>query len=162
MLKEGDLGKEKDIAGLYVNKQGCTEFLLSHGDDSFEEIAENLRKSTFFSVLMDGFIEGVDPTKTMLLHLPEPEGITVNADEFKACLIKSLKLIDPKYSSEEVMKKFVSMCTDVASSNIGCNNSINTRLKEDYPYLVSFLVYLSPSEARHKGCNRRRAAERLY
>ena len=53
-MKDGNLDKEMDIGGLYVNKQGRAEFILSHGDVSFEEIAENLKKSTIFSVLMDG------------------------------------------------------------------------------------------------------------
>ena len=66
----------------------------------------------------ENFIKGADPTKTMLLHLAEPEGISVDADELKDCLIKSIKLIEPYCSFEEVMKKFVSICTDGANKGM--------------------------------------------
>ena len=46
-MKDGNLDKEMDIGCLYINKQGRTEFILSHGNVSFEEIVENLKKSTF-------------------------------------------------------------------------------------------------------------------
>ena len=112
VAKEGNLDKEKDMGSLYVNKQGCTEFVNAHSDVNFDDMARALKETNFFSILMDGstihnkekeavyiqyfqkenFIKGGDPTKTVLLHLTEPEGISVNATELKNCLIKSLKI----------------------------------------------------------------------
>ena len=120
-------------------------------------MAQSLKETNFFSILMDGFtihnkekeavyiqyfqkenfIKG-DPTKTVLLHLAELEGIAVNATELKNCLIKSLKILEPYYNFDALKQKFVSICTDGASTNIGCNNSLYAQLLEDYPHLLSF------------------------
>ena len=86
----------------------------------------------------ENFIKRGDPTKTVLLHLAEPEGISVNATELKNCLIKSLKILESYYNFNALKQKFVSICTDGASTNIGCNNSLYAQLLEDYPHLLSF------------------------
>ena len=74
---------------LYVNKQGCSEFILSHKDIIFEKIASNPLASSFFSVLMNGstihtkekqavyvhhfqkdmFLKAGEPVQTILLML---------------------------------------------------------------------------------------------
>ena len=46
--------------------------------------------------------------------------------------------------SNDLMKQFVSLCRDGASPSIGCENSLYTQLKKDYPNIV-FLWNLSPS-----------------
>ena len=146
VAKEGNLDKEKDMGSLYVNKHGCTEFVNAHSDVNFDDMAQTLRETNFFSILMNGsaihnkeeavyiqyfqkenFIKG-DPTKTVLLHLAGPEGISVNATELKNCLIKSLKILEPYYNFDALKQKFVSICTDGASTNIGCNNSLYTNI----------------------------------
>ena len=148
VAKEGNLDKEKDMGSLYVNKHGCTEFVNAHSDVNFDDMAQTLKETNFFSILMNGstthnkeeeavyiqyfqkenFIKGGDPTKTVLLHLAGPEGISVNATELKDCLIKSLKILEPYYNFDALKQKFVSICTDGASTNIGCNNSLYTQL----------------------------------
>ena len=46
------------------------------------------------------------------------------------------KFLDPYYEDDDLMKKFVSLCRDGASSSIGCKNSLYTQLKKDYRYTV--------------------------
>ena len=149
------------MGSLYVN---------AHSDVNFDDMAQALKETNFFNVLMDGstihnkekeavyiqyfqeenFIKG-DPTKTVLFHLAEPGGISVNATKLKNCLIKSLKILEPYYNFDALKQKFVSyynfdalkqkfvsICTDGASTNIGCNNSLYAQLLEDYPHLLSF------------------------
>ena len=70
--------------------------------------------------------------------MAEPEGISVNATELKNCLIKSLNILEPYYNFDALKQKFVSICTDGASTDIGCNNSLYAQLLEDYPHLLSF------------------------
>ena len=37
-----------------------------------------------------------------------------------------------------MLKKFISICTDGASANIGCKDSLFTRLAEEHPHLIPF------------------------
>ena len=48
VAKEGNLDKEKDMGSLYVNKQGCTEFVNPHSDINFDDMAQALKET--FSV----------------------------------------------------------------------------------------------------------------
>ena len=111
--KEGNLNFEKDIGTLYVNKDGCREFISAHGEVTVQNVAEVVSKSNFFSILMDGstihgkekegvyiqsfqreqFIKGGNPTVTQLLNLAEVQGVSANADELKSCLDRSFELI---------------------------------------------------------------------
>ena len=71
-------------------------------------------------VQKEKFLKGRDPTNTKLLHLAEVKGVSANADELKAYLGRPFDLLKPL--SEDVnklMEKFISMCTDGASTNIG-------------------------------------------
>ena len=37
-----------------------------------------------------------------------------------------------------MLKKFISVCTDEASTNVGCYNNLFTPLVEEYSYLIPF------------------------
>ena len=123
-----------------------------------QNVAEVVSKSNFFSILMDGstihgkekegvyiqsfqreqFIKGGNPSVTQLLNLAEVQGVSVNADELKSCLDRSFDLIKQFCGGDDMLKKFISICTDRASANIGCNDSLFTRLAEKHPYLIPF------------------------
>ena len=65
--------------------------------------------------------------------------MSANANELKACVGRSSDLLKPfPEDMNKLMEKFISMCTDGASTNIGCNDSLLTLLLEEYPHLVSF------------------------
>lgn len=120
-------------------------------------MAEVVNKSNFFSTLMDGstlhgkekegvyiqsfqrevFIKGGNPTVTQLLNLAEVQGVSANAAELKSCLDRSFDLIK-EACGDDMLKKFISICTDGASTNIGRNDSLYTRLAEENPHLISF------------------------
>ena len=153
--KEGNLNFEKDIGNLYVNKGGCREFISAHGEVTVH-VAEVVSKSNFFSILMDGstihgkgkegvyirsfqreqFIKGGNPTVTQLLKLAE--GVSANADELKCYLDRSFDLIKQFCGGDDMLKKFILICTDGASANIGCNDSLFTRLAEEHSHLIPF------------------------
>ena len=44
---------QKDTASLYINKNGCLEFISVHGEVSVMNDTEVVSKSNFFSILMD-------------------------------------------------------------------------------------------------------------
>ena len=156
--KEGNLNFEKDICTLYVNKDGCREFISAHGEMTVQNVAEVVSKSNFFSILMDGstidgkekegvyiqsfqreqFIKGGNPTITQVLNLAEVQGVSANADELKSCLDRSFDFIKQFCGGDDMLKKFISICTDGASANIGCNDSLFTRLAEEHPHLIPF------------------------
>ena len=52
MFKEGNLDREIYIENLYVNKQGCSEFILFHEEVIFI-ILQFISLTFFFSVSMD-------------------------------------------------------------------------------------------------------------
>ena len=104
--KEGNLDVEKDIGTLYVNKEGCRQFINAHGEVTLLDVAETVSRSNFFSALMDGstihkrekegvyiqafqkdeFVKGGDPTITRLLNIPDIEEVSANADALKNSL----------------------------------------------------------------------------
>lgn len=86
----------------------------------------------------DKFVKGDEAANTTLLNVAEPQGVFLNAEELKECLVNSFKQVDPCCKHDDLMKKFGSICTDGASSNIGCKNSLCTQLKKDYPHIASF------------------------
>ena len=44
---------QKDTGYLYINKNGCLEFISVHGEVSVMSDTEVVSKSNFFSILMD-------------------------------------------------------------------------------------------------------------
>ena len=44
---------QKDTGSLYINKNGCLEFISVHGEVSVMNDTEVVSKSNFFSILMD-------------------------------------------------------------------------------------------------------------
>ena len=44
---------QKDTGSLYINKNGCLEFISVHGEVSVMSDTEVVSKSNFFSILMD-------------------------------------------------------------------------------------------------------------
>ena len=53
VTREENLNFEKDSGSLYVNKDGYLEFVSAHGDMSVIDLAEDVLKSNFFSILMN-------------------------------------------------------------------------------------------------------------
>ena len=86
----------------------------------------------------DELVKGGDPTITHLLHIPDIEEVQADADALKNCLDKSFALLKQHSLDEDVLKKFISICTDGASTNIGCNDSLCTRLLIEHPHLIAF------------------------
>ena len=120
--KEGKLDSFRDIGNAYLNEKSCAEFVDVHAEVLREQIADQLRLSNFFSVLMDGstihrkdkellyvnyfdknkFINGGDPSHMSFLDLGEPE--QVDADGLRTTMKKSLKTLDDMYKYEDLMK----------------------------------------------------------
>ena len=110
----------------------------------FENIANNLLASHCSSVLMDGstihtkeklavyfqyfqgnkFVKGGEPVNTTLLHVAEPQGVSLNARELKECLVNSFKHVNPCCELDDLIKKFASICTYGASSHIWYKNLV--------------------------------------
>ena len=86
----------------------------------------------------DEFVKGGDPTITRLLNIPDIEEVSANADALKNSLDKSLTLLNQHSLDENVFKRFISICTDGASTNIGCNDSSYTHLLIEHPHLIAF------------------------
>ena len=81
-----------------------------------------------------------------MLDLAEVQGVSANADELKSCLDRSFDLIKQFCGGDDTLKKFISICTDGASANIGCNDSLFTRLAEEHPHLIPFWCIDHPLE----------------
>ena len=64
----------------------------------------------------------------MLLHVAEPQGVSLNAGELKG-LIKLFKTLDPHCEHDNLMKKFVSICTDAAYQTLGVRTVFIRNLK---------------------------------
>ena len=69
----------------------------------------------------DEFLKGGDPTVTQLLNIPDVQDVFANADALN-CLNRSFELLKEHCNNESILDKFISMCTDGASTNLGCNN----------------------------------------
>ena len=54
VTRKGILNFKKVIESLYVNKNGCREFISAHGEVSISNVVEVFSKPNFFSILMDG------------------------------------------------------------------------------------------------------------
>ena len=65
VTREENLNFEKDIGSLHVNKDGCHEFISTHGEVSVMFVS----KSNFFSILMDGSV----------MHRKEKEGAYIQS-----------------------------------------------------------------------------------
>ena len=149
---------EKDSGSFYVNKDGCRKFKGAYGETSVINVAKVVLKSKFFSILMNGstihmsekrrrihlsfqrerFIKEVKLNVTQFLNLPHIWECSARADALKAYLDRSFNLIKEHSTDDNMLKKFISVCRDRASTNIGCNESLLTRLVEEYSHLIPF------------------------
>ena len=68
----------------------------------------------------DKFVKGGEPVHTKLLDVTVPQGVSQNAGEFKEFLVDLFKLLDPFCWHDDLMKKFIPIGIDGASSNVGC------------------------------------------
>ena len=84
------------------------------------------------------FMKGGNPTVTLLLNLLDVRDVSVNADALKAGLDRSFNLIKEHCIDDNVLKNFTSNYTDRASTNIGCNDNLFTRLVEEHSHLIPF------------------------
>ena len=148
---------EKDIGSLYVNKDGSRE-PHAHEEVGVMDLAEVVSKSNFLSILIDGSTiygkgkkscihsvvskgrihEGGNPTVTLLLNLLDVRDVSVNADALKVGLDRFFNLIKEHCIDDNVLKNFISNYTDRASTNIGCNDNLFTRLVEEHSHLIPF------------------------
>ena len=83
-------------------------------------------------------MKGGNPTVTLLLNLLDVRDVSVNADALKASLDRSFNLIKEHCIDDNVLKNFISNYTDRASTNIGCNDNLFTRLVEEHSHLIPF------------------------
>ena len=77
-------------------------------------------------------------TVAKLLNLSDVRDVSANVDALKACLDISFNLIIEHCMDENVLKKFISICTDGASINIGCNGSSFRGLVKEHSHLIPF------------------------
>ena len=93
------------------------------------------------------FIERGNSTVIKLINLPDVRDVLVNADALKACLERSFNnLIKEHCLDDNMLKKFISICTDWESTNIGCNDSLFTRTVEEQLLLRLFWCILHQLE----------------
>ena len=140
----------------YLTDKSCAEFTDIHAIVIRENMAKLLKTSNFFSVLMDGstihkkdkeliyinvfdkgqFMHGGNPTRTFYVDIAEPE--KVDSRGLHDALTNSLHQFDEFYQFDELMKKFIGMCSDGASVNTGVKNGLGALLREQYPHLYLF------------------------
>ena len=69
-----------------------------------------------------------NPTVTELRKLPDVQDVSTHGNVLKTCLDRSFDLIKEHCMYDNVLKKFILICTDGTSTNLGCNNSLFTRI----------------------------------
>ena len=120
--------------------RSCFEVQLFQDPNGWIDNSWKRKGRCLYSVIFSRkqFIKGGNPTVTQLLNLAEVQGVSANADKLKYCLDRSFDLIKQFCGGDDMLKKFISICTDGASANISCNDSLFTRLAEEHPHLIPF------------------------
>ena len=135
VTRKGNVSFEKDIQSLYVNKDGCLEIMIPHGEVSVMNVVKVVSKFNLFSILMDEstihgkekeveyiqsfqreeFKKERNPTVTQLLNLIDVRDVSPNTPNvspdvaLKPCFDRFFGLIKEHYMDENKPKKFLSI-----------------------------------------------------
>ena len=80
-------------------------------------------------------MKGGNAAFTQLLNLPDVRDVSANTNALKAYLDKPFDLIKEHCINDNVLEKLVSICTNGASTNIRCNDSLLARFVEEHSKL---------------------------
>ena len=134
------------------HKNGCSEFLSPHGDVRVMNVAEVVSTSNgWVNNSWEGKRRCIDSViskrriherrRSDYYSNSKPawcQNVSADVDALKLCLDRSFDLIEEHYMDDNVLKKFILICTDGTSTNIGYSNSLFTSLLEEHSVFTSF------------------------